>query len=164
MLTLPVALPQTDVLRQEAPSLPAYFGEGDCLRSTLCSYQAQPGGSPCAACSRLRPEGVHHLKRTAERAANAVAGLIKQDAKHVQQLTPVESAAALRSQLQSVSAMLRQRNAEMADLQEKHQRLAAKVEDKEAEARARASGSASHMVLRLAEDVYKGGELPCKVL
>ncbi|EFJ39841.1 hypothetical protein VOLCADRAFT_100504 [Volvox carteri f. nagariensis] len=38
---------------------PAYYGESDCIRSTLCAVVVQPGGGPCAACRELGVDKKH---------------------------------------------------------------------------------------------------------
>ncbi|EFJ48125.1 hypothetical protein VOLCADRAFT_104909, partial [Volvox carteri f. nagariensis] len=51
---------------------PAYYGESDCIRSTLCAVVVQPGGGPCAACRELGVDKKHKLLRKAQRAQQRI--------------------------------------------------------------------------------------------
>jgi hypothetical protein len=52
-------------------NLPAWYGDGYCIRSTFCSFQAC-GNGPCVACKDLSKQSRHHLNRAAGRAEGRI--------------------------------------------------------------------------------------------
>ena len=58
--------------RGTAAGLPAWYGECDCIRSTLCSFIATSVGEPCPTCQLLGKQSLHQLSRCACRSPGRV--------------------------------------------------------------------------------------------